>query len=517
MDARGAAPVVLQSKFSAWLSWSQPFVHQLVTNLDAHTRNVVLCNRTEHLDLFPAREVCRLAPRYLFQPTLAAAASVHLRDRYGPDLIHAHFGWSGLRMLLVRQMLRIPLIVTFGGRDLGLQSSLPEFQGAYRALFETADAVICVSQDLAARAAAVGIPEERIHTIYRGADLSQFQFVERKRPDSEPVALLMVGRLTDKKGHTDALEALRRVLDSGAAAELTIVGEGDEEGRIRTRIRELNLGRFVRLVGSTDHEGVKKHMWDADVLLHPARTTSAGDVEGVPNVVVEAQATGLPTVATLHGGIPEVIVPGETGELVAERDTEALAAALLGLIEDPVRRLAYGAAASRRAHERFDSKRQVEAHVALYHEVIDRAQSNADWRVDLPDDMMERLQPLVGVSAHAAEYSLAELVDEWATPTTNLNESFESSSNEPIERSDTLFDRVYRQKGRVPTWIKYPVKRALGNALTRAIAARHGSSRMIPIRLNDEERVLDYFRAGGTLPVDTTPDTVIKWLLRARS
>lgn len=512
-EARTETPVVLQSKFSAWLSWSQPFVHRLVTGLDAHARNVVLCNRTEHLNLFPAQEICRLPPRFLFQPSLAAAASVHLRDRYDPDLIHAHFGWSGLRVLLIRQMLRIPLIVTFGGRDLGLQSALPEFQGAYRTLFETADAVVCVSQDLASRAAAAGIPEERIHTIYRGADLSQFQFVERRRPSAQPVALLIVGRLTDKKGHTDALEALRRVIDTGATAVLTIVGEGDEEGKIRKRIRELNLGAVVRLLGSTDHEGVKKHMGDADLLLHPARTTSKGDVEGVPNVVVEAHATGLPVVATLHGGIPEVVVPGLTGELVPERDPEALAAALLRLIEEPARRLSYGVAANRRAHERFDAGRQVEAHAALYHEVIDNTRSNPTWqqKAHFPDDLIERLSPLAGLSGHPAEYSLAELVGELAA-STKIKESFANSTRETIERTDTIFDRIYQLKASVPTSIKYPIKRLIGNALSRLIASR-GRNEVLPVRIDDEERVLEYFRKGGLLPENCGPETVIEQLL----
>ena len=96
-------------------------------------------------------------------------------------------------------------------------------------------------------------------------------------------------------------------------------------------------------------------MVESDLLVHPARVTAEGDVEGVPNVIVEAHATGLPIVATFHGGIPEVVVPGETGELVAERDPEALAGALRPLIENQQMRLTYGAAAYRRTEVQFNA------------------------------------------------------------------------------------------------------------------------------------------------------------------
>ena len=112
--------------------------------------NVVVCNRTENLDRFPVPRLVRLPVRYVTEPRLALLAAAHLRRTYQPDAIHAHFGWSGLRMLLLKQYLRIPMVVTFGGRDLGVQMPMPEFReliqvnGQFFAVFMYVQAVFAV-------------------------------------------------------------------------------------------------------------------------------------------------------------------------------------------------------------------------------------------------------------------------------------------------------------------------------------------------------------------------------------
>jgi hypothetical protein len=129
MRAGGERLTVLQCKFSAYLSWSQPFIHNLVTGVGRYVDNVVVCNRTENLDRFRVPQVVRFPVRYTTEPRLALLAAAHLERAHRPDLIHAHFGWSGLRMLLMKQYLRIPLVVTFGGRDLGVQMRMPGCTG----------------------------------------------------------------------------------------------------------------------------------------------------------------------------------------------------------------------------------------------------------------------------------------------------------------------------------------------------------------------------------------------------
>ena len=103
MLAQSGRLTVLQAKFGAWLAWSQPFIHELVRGVGRSVDNVVVCNRTENLDRFAVPRLVRLPVRYVTEPRLALLAAAHLRRTYRPDAIHAHFGWSGLRMLLQQQ------------------------------------------------------------------------------------------------------------------------------------------------------------------------------------------------------------------------------------------------------------------------------------------------------------------------------------------------------------------------------------------------------------------------------
>jgi glycosyltransferase involved in cell wall biosynthesis len=524
---------VLQAKFAAWLSWSQPFLHALVSGLDPHVRNVVLCNRTENLKRFPVRHVERLPTRYLVTPRLAVLAASYLRRTWQPDLLHAHFGWSGLRLLLLKQMLRIPLVVTFGGRDAGLQMQIADFDRLYRAMLDAADAVVCVSWDLRDKLVKAGVDPERIQVIHRGADLGGFAFVDRAgRPASEPLRALMVGRIVEKKGHRFAFEALAELLREGRDVRLAVVGEGEGFHEVRRLRRRLGLGSRVELLGATDHAGVRARMREADLLVHCSVTPSSGDVEGIPNVVVEAQATGLPVLGTRHGGIAEAVANGESGLLVAERDARELAEAWRRLADRDVR-LRMGRAARAFVEKRFALERQIEQHVALYEKAVARAAADPEWKTRnwLPDDyarLMDRTL-LARDLRHPSEFSIAELLERlvWAR---RFEEELEPGAGDDgravaaVARSgvfvpeasriaprgggpdddesrESLFERLYNLKGLVPQSIKFPVKMTLGRVLAWAIEQRyrrrHGAA-LAALEAADR-RVFGFFREGGTL------------------
>lgn len=412
---------VLQAKFSAFLSWSQPFLHALLSRLDGPVRNVVLCERSENLHRFPVRHVERIPTRYLVKPSLGVLAAGYLQRTWQPDLMHAHFGWSGLRLLMMKQILRIPLVVTFGGRDVGLQMQLPDFRELYGIMLDTADAIICVSHDLRRKLVAAGVDPERIDVIYRGTDLERFGFVDRRARDPQaPVRVLMVGRIVEKKGHRYALEALQPLVTAGRPVRLTVVGEGEAYHEVRRLRRRLGLTAHVELAGATDHAGVRRHMEDADLLLHCSVTPKSGDVEGIPNVVVEAQAMGLPVIGTHHGGIAEAVRDGETGFLVPEAAVPPLTQALERLVADRALRLRMGREARDFVDREFNLARQVEQHLAIYERVVARARSDAAWRARswLPErytDLAVRALLAQGIR-HPTEFSIAELLERllWA-------------------------------------------------------------------------------------------------------
>jgi glycosyltransferase involved in cell wall biosynthesis len=485
---------VLQSKFAAYLSWSQPFIHHLVTGLDPYVRNIIACNRTENLDRFPVREVIRFPDRYLFEPRLAVLAAAHVKKRFTPDVIHAHFGWSGLRMLLLKQFLRIPMLVTFGGRDVGAQMRLPYFDRLYRVMLGATEQVVCVSSDLRSKLVDIGVPADRVQVIYRGTNVEQFSWVDRSKADpARPLRILMVGRLVEKKGHRYAFEALAELRRRGLAADLVVVGEGEDYPKIRGLRRRLGLQRSVDFAGSTNHAGVRRYMADADVLLHCSITPSSGDIEGIPNVVVEAQAMGLPVVATRHGGIVEAVLDGKTGFLVDEREVTGLVEALATLIRDRDRRLEMGRAAREFVEHDFNLSAQVAQHVAIYEQLA--AQQRAGLlreRAWIPENYPELVRLTI---RNHAEFSVAELLERfiWAR-------RMETRFREPVHRESRL-ERLYDLKKYVPEMVKYPVKLAVGRAIASAIEVRYRS------RFGDnletlesiDQRVLSFFREGGEM------------------
>lgn len=451
---------VLQCKFQAYLSWSQPFLHELLTGVGRHVRNVVVCGRAENEDRFPVEHRVRLPKASLVRPSRALLTAARLEARWKPRVIHAHFGWSGIRMLLLKHFLGIPMVTTFGGRDLALQAEVPDWKPLYDALLQASDRIFCVSESLRRTALARGADPARTEVVRRGTRLDRFRAVDRSARDPDrPLGVLMVGRFVEKKGHRDALCAVARLVSEGRRIELRMVGEGEEEPRIRRLAGELGLAKQVRFIGILRHEAVRREMERADVLLHCSVTPPSGDREGLPNAVVEAAATGLPVVGTRHGGIVEAVQDQRTGLLVEEGDVAGLSRALGRLASDVGLRRSLGEAAARRMRAEFDLGRQVERHVEVYRELAraPRAQTTSRSVVAL---FQEQLDPFV---ARPQEFSIAELIDAYLAPERWAEEGW-----------PRLLERAYELKRHVPASVKYPVKRGIGGLVHTLAGKRIG-------------------------------------------
>jgi glycosyltransferase involved in cell wall biosynthesis len=479
-----APPSVLHGKFSSWLPWHQPFLADLLAGLDGSFRNVVLCNRTENLERFPRPEIVCRKSRALLQPAAAAICAADLHARFAPALLHGHFGWSGARLLLLKAFLRVPLVTTFGGRDAGVQLGAPRSAPLYALLLEASDRIVCVSHHLRAALLAAGAAPERTGVVHRGTDLARFPFRERQGREGRPLGVLMVGRLVEKKGHADALAALRALRDSGCAAQLVVVGAGPARAGVEAEAARLGLAPHVELAPPTDQAGLRARFEAADVFLHCSVTAADGDVEGIPNVVVEAAATGLPVVGTRHGGIVEVIEDGRSGLLVPEREPQALAKALATLAEHAETRHAFGRAAAERVRRDFDLRAQVAAHEALYRELL---ADRAPRPVALPDDFFALARRAVGGGVRLWDHSQARAVAALL------------GRNEPPPQRGAL-DRALE----APTAWPRPWRSAAELALD--LANRAGLPPLAAFRARSRKRaealdegVLAHLRAGGGL------------------
>jgi glycosyltransferase involved in cell wall biosynthesis len=286
-----------------------------------------------------------------------------------PALIHAHFGTDGLLVLPLARTLGVPLITSLRGYDVtrtdrallgsGRLSWMRYALGQKR-LQRGGTLFLAVSDALRAQAIARGYPESRTITHYNGVDLDRFGPNETP---AEPGLVLHVGRLVEKKGTKVLIDALSKI----AVAKLAIIGEGPLRKTLERQARE--LGDRVRFLGALPSDEVANWMGRASVLAAPSLTAADGDAEGLPNVVVEAAASGLPVVGTTHSGIPEAIEEGVTGFLVPERDAGALAARLALLLGSESLRHDMGAAARRMAERKFNRRILTERLEAIYDEV----------------------------------------------------------------------------------------------------------------------------------------------------
>jgi glycosyltransferase involved in cell wall biosynthesis len=288
--------------------------------------------------------------------------------RFGPTLVHAHFGTDGLRALPLAERLGVPLVTSLRGYDvtrsrsaLLLSGRLSWIHYALRrgALQRRGTLFLAVSDALRRQAIAGGYPPERTRTHYNGVDLDRFA-----AGPGGPGTILFVGRLVEKKGVEILLHAFAIVRRARPGASLVIIGEGP----LRSRL-ERQAGESVRFLGALAPDDVAAWMRRATALAAPSVTARDGDAEGLPNTVVEAAASALPAVGTDHSGIPEAIVDGETGFLVPERDAAALAARLETLLSAPDLRGRMGAAARAMAERRFDFARQMQTLEEIYDEV----------------------------------------------------------------------------------------------------------------------------------------------------
>jgi colanic acid/amylovoran biosynthesis glycosyltransferase len=251
------------------------------------------------------------------------------------DVLHAHFGPVAESFRFARELWRAPFIASFHGYDF---TTIPrrEGQAVYTRLFQTVDAITANSHFTTQRLIELGCPKSKLHHLPMGLDPAQFTFRERTPAPNQPVRILVIARLVPIKGVAFALDAIAKVKDLCPQVQLDIVGDGPLRSELEQLAHNLGIGKIVRFHGALAGEALQRLRDAAHLFLHLSVTID-GDQEGQGLVLQEAQAVGLPVVATRHGAFPEGILDGESGFLVPERDSSAAAERLACLINSPQR------------------------------------------------------------------------------------------------------------------------------------------------------------------------------------
>ncbi|HEX9037179.1 MAG TPA: glycosyltransferase [Ktedonobacterales bacterium] len=290
------------------------------------------------------------------------------RRRY--DIIHAHFGMIGDRFRFTSALWDAPLAVSFHGFDYS-EWPLAHGPNCYVRLFGIAARIVANSENTRRRVELLGCPPDKMVRIAPYWNMAGFTNEPRIRTEGEPFRALTVARLIDIKGLDDSITAIALAQRARPDLDLRydIVGAGPLRADLESLIHRLGLGDRVTLHGARNSATVSALMARAHVFLLASRTTATGAEEGFGVTLLEAQAAGLPVVATRHGAFPEVVRDGETGFLAPERAPDALAASLGALIDHPAQARQMGTAGRRRVEEYFAPDMITDAYEALYEDM----------------------------------------------------------------------------------------------------------------------------------------------------
>ena len=293
-----------------------------------------------------------------------------------PNLIHAHFGFDGVEAWPIARRLGLPLLVTLHGSDITTRMEWfaqgragRRWQGypsrLARMARDSTVTFIAISENIRRAAITAGLPDDRIVVLPIGIDRSRFA------PGAVPVAerrpmILFLGRLVEKKGCIYLLEAFQRVRAQVPEAELVVGGDGLERNKLAERAASIG---GVRFVGAFTRDVATTLLDEARVFCLPSVTAESGDAEGLPLVILEAQASGVPVVTSARGGATEGIRDGVTGFAFAERDVAVLTERLMTLLTDDALAARFSAAAPGFIAEAHDLHRQTAQLEALYDRV----------------------------------------------------------------------------------------------------------------------------------------------------
>jgi colanic acid/amylovoran biosynthesis glycosyltransferase len=286
--------------------------------------------------------------------------------RRGITHLHAHFATVATTVArLAACFAGVSYTFTAHAKDIFHESvQCPEGALDLRRKLADASGVVTVSDfNLEYLQGEFGPAAERVCRIYNGLDLDHFPF---QSPRERPPVVLGVGRLVEKKGFADLIDACAILARKGVRFRCRIIGTGDVEDALRAQVEDLGLEGTVALIGPRPQGEVIRELQGASLLAAPCVVGSDGNRDGLPTVLLEAMALGTPSVSTDVTGIPEAIHDGRTGLIVREHDAEALASAIERLLSDAELRVALALEARRLIESEFSVHRNAERMRTLF-------------------------------------------------------------------------------------------------------------------------------------------------------
>jgi colanic acid/amylovoran biosynthesis glycosyltransferase len=346
--------------------------------------SLVIATRKQNLDVFPWRDAYFLsdlsAINRFFQRAYAKRTDFyypyfyHILKNRKPVLLQSHFGNRGYYDLKLKEKLGIPQVTTFYGHDASMMPQDQKWRSRYKELFARCECFLAEGSHMKKVLVELGCAESKVIVQRLGVDLEKIPFIPRRRESNRKIKILMASTFRDKKGITYGLEAFSRIASSYRNVELTLIGDAGRSERevaykkeIMRVINDRHLHDKINNLGFLAYpefiEESKKH----DIFLAPSMRGADGETEGgAPVTLIEMSAFGMPIVSTLHCDIPEVILDGQSGYLVPEKDTDALSDRLEYLVTHPENWEEMGQVGRQHIEQEYDAKKQAQKLEKIY-------------------------------------------------------------------------------------------------------------------------------------------------------
>lgn len=287
------------------------------------------------------------------------------------DIIHCQFGTYAPLLLKLKAIRAIEgkLITSFRGVD--ISKKLAQNGDMYKEVFSRGAFFLPVCSHFKDILVKHGCDELKTHVLYSGIQTRKLEF-KIKSSFNDPVQLLSVGRLVKKKGFEYTIRAINEIITQGISVQYRIVGQGVEYDSLSKTVATLQLEQYVTFIGWKNHSDVINLMHESDIFIAPSMTTDDGDKEGIPNVLKEAMAVGLPVITTNHSGIPELVIDNETGFIVPEGNYKEIGLRIQHILNNPNTVYAVRKNARRKVESEFDTEVLNDTLVNIYSSVLHR-------------------------------------------------------------------------------------------------------------------------------------------------
>jgi glycosyltransferase involved in cell wall biosynthesis len=304
-----------------------------------------------------------------------------LTSRIKFDVMHAH--WvipNGPVVAIIARLRRLPLVVSMHGSDVFVAEQSKLVSSVARWCYRRASAITAPSDDLVQRAIALGAPAARCHLVPYGVDPSKFTRIEGAGPilkaelglPDDSVVVFAVGRMVYKKGFEYLIRAAPAILREHPNAKIVIAGGGDLEPRLSALVKQLGVEDSVLMPGWVNRDKMPLFFSGCDVFVLPSVVDQQGNVDGLPNTLLEAMASARPVVATSVAGVPLAVKDGDNGLLVPEKQPGELSAAINLLLRAPELRAQYGEAGRRRVENELNWETTARTFSRLYENATNR-------------------------------------------------------------------------------------------------------------------------------------------------